>query len=207
MRRKMKLAALLLMVAVLLSGCMVDFSAMEGDVSADATPDPTDPPLTAPVFTDRDAVYEWYNEVQVGDTFSSLKERYGEPTVLTDEYGDTYTWVNEAGYGFVAVFFEDGTLRAKVIQYEDIRQLKDLSAATSLTNFSMLDTDDDFTMACMALGGKPCELTFIALDSSFNPDTQHVYVWLDEYGSNVQILFDKNEKIVQIAYALADRTE
>jgi len=59
----------------------------------------------------------------------------------------------------------------------------------------------------MALGGKPCELATVILDGSANPDTQHVFVWLDEYGSNVQILFDKNEKIIQISYALADRTE
>jgi len=47
----------------------------------------------------------------------------------------------------------------------------------------------------------------IALDGSANPDTQRVFVWLDEFGSNVQILFDKNEKIVQISYAMTDRAE
>ncbi len=205
MRRKMKLAALLMMVAVLMTGC-VDLSAMEAEMDPNATAAPTVPPLTAPVFTDREAVYEWYNQVNIGDTLEDLKERFGEPSVETDPNGDIYTWVNEAGYGFTAVFFENGMLRAKVVQYDDMRQLKELSRATSITNFSLLDTDDTFTTVCMALGGKPCELTAIALDGSANPDTQRVFVWLDEYGSNVQVLFDKNEKVVQIQYALADRT-
>lgn len=207
MRRKMKLAALLLLVAVLMSGCMVDYSQMQTADDPNATPAPTVEPLTAPVFTDRDAVYAMYNEVNVGDTVESLTARYGEPTITTDPNGDNYTWVNEDGYGFTAVFFENGVLRAKVVQYEDMRQLKGLSQATNISNFSMLDTKDDFTMACIALGGKPCELAMIVLDGSVNPDTQRVFVWLDEYESNVQILFDKNEKIMQISYALADRTE
>ena len=209
MRRKLKLAALMLLVAMLMTGCMADFSAMNAQTETDpnATAEPTVAPLTAPVFTDREALYQWYNEVQVGDTLEELKARYGEPIVTTDRNGDTYCWMNEEGYGFTAIFFENGVLRAKVVQYEDLRQMKDLSLATDITNFSVLDTQDDFTMACMALGGKPCELATVILDSSANPDTQRVFVWLDEYGSNVQILFDKNEKIIQISYARADRTE
>ena len=205
MRRKMMLAALLILVAVLTSGCMVDFSAMENAADPNATAAPTMPPMTAPMFTDRDKVYEMYNEVEVGDTLDELKERYGEPSVATDLNGETYTWTNDEGYGFAAVFYDNGVLRAKVIQYEDMRQLRELSMATSISNFSMLDTKDDFAMACMALGGKPCELATIVKDASMNPDIEKVFIWMDEFDSNVQILFNQNERIVQISYALSER--
>ena len=196
MRRKMMLAALLILVAVLTSGCMVDFSAMENAADPNATAAPTMPPMTAPMFTDRDKVYEMYNEVEVGDTLDELKERYGEPSVATDLNGETYTWTNDEGYGFAAVFYDNGVLRAKVIQYEDMRQLRELSMATSISNFAM---------ACMALGGKPCELATIVKDASMNPDIEKVFIWMDEFDSNVQILFNQNERIVQISYALSER--
>ena len=210
MRRNLKLAALLILVAALLSGCM-DYSAlvesMTADVDPNATPEPTMAPLTAPVFTDRDAVYEWYNQVEVGATLEELKAAYGEPTVETDMNGDTYFWVNDQGYGFAGVFFSSGVLRAKALYYEDMRQLKDLSKANNLANFATLQTSHDFTMACIALGGKPCEIMAIAEDDSASPEVQRVFVWLDENGSNIQILFGADEKIVQISYAFADTVE
>ena len=170
-----------------------------------ATAAPTVEPLTAPVFTDREAVYEWYNQVNLGDTLEDLTARFGEPVVEKNNNGTNYIWINEDRYGFAAVFFEDtGKLRAKVIYYDDMRQLKGLSEATNLANFATLKKDHDFTMACMALGGKPCEMALIAQDSSDNPDTQHLYIWLDEKGSSIQILFNSDEKIEQISYALAE---
>lgn len=207
MRRNIKLAALLVMVALLLSGCM-DFSAlqttMQSEVDPNATPEPTVPPLTAPVFTDRDAVYEWYNQVNIGDTLDDLKATYGEPTIETDQNGDTYIWKNENNYGFAAVFYSDNRLRSKVVYYEDMRQFKELSGATNLANFATLKTSHDFSMACLALGGKPCEIAAIAEDQSANPEVQRVFAWLDENGSNIQILFGADEKIIQISYAFAD---
>jgi hypothetical protein len=62
-------------------------------------------------------------------------------------------------------------------------------------------------MACLALGGKPCELMAIAEDNSANPEVQRVFAWLDKHGSNIQILFGANEKIVQISYAFVDSIE
>lgn len=210
MRRTIKLAALLIMVAVLLTGCM-DFSALqsslESEVDPNATAAPTVEPLDDPLFTDRDAVYEWYNEVNIGDKLDDLKARYGEPTVETDANGDTYTWKNENNYGFAAVFHSDNTLRAKVVYYDDMRQFKSLSAATNITNFATLNTDHDFSMACLALGGKPCEIAAIAEDNSANPEVQRLFAWFDEKGSSIQILFDSNEKILQISYAFDDSAE
>lgn len=210
MRRKIKLAALLILVAALLSGCM-DYSAlvesMTADVDPNATPAPTMAPLTAPVFTDRDAVYEWYNQVEVGATLEELKAVYGEPTIETDQNGDTYYWTNENNYGFAGVFFSDMTLRAKALYYEDMRQLKDLSNADNLANFATLKTSHNFTMACLALGGKPCEIMAIAEDQSANPEVQRVFAWIDKNGSNIQILFGADEKIIQVSYAFADTVE
>ena len=206
MRRNIKLAALLILVAALLTGCM-DFSAFQNaqpEIDPNATPSPTDPPLTDPVFTDRDAVYEWYNQVNIGDKLEDLKAAYGEPTIETDQNGDTYFWVNEQGYGFAAVFFPGNTVRAKVVYYKDIRQLKGLSDADNLANFATLKTSHNFTMACLALGGKPCEIAAIAEDQSANPAVQRVFAWLDKNGSNIQILFGADEKIIQISYAFSD---
>lgn len=202
MRRTIKLAALLALAALLLTGCM---NAETQPNDPNATPTPTVEPLTAPIYTDREAVYEWYNQVSLGDTLEDLTARFGEPTVEENQNGSNYIWKNEDGYGFVAVFFEEtNTLRAKVVLYDDMRQFMQLSGATNISNFATLTQDHDFTMACMALGGKPCEMALIALDSSANPDKQHLYAWLDENGSSVQILFDDEEKIKQVSYALAD---
>jgi len=210
MRRTLKLAALLILVAALLSGCM-DFSALqanlEANVDPNATPEPTIAPLTAPVFTDRDAVYEWYNQVNIGDTLEDLKATYGEPIIETDANGDTYIWKNENNYGFAAVFFPGNTLRAKVVYYDDMRQLKGLSNADNLANFATLKTSHTFSMACLALGGKPCEIAAVAEDQSANPEVQRVFAWLDQNGSNIQILFGADEKIIQISYAFADTVE
>jgi len=210
MRRIIKLAALIVTAALLLTGCM-DFSAlqnaMQSEVDPNATPEPTMPPLTDPVFTDRDAVYEWYNQVNIGDTLEDLKATYGEPIIETDANGDTYIWKNENNYGFAAVFYSDNRLRAKVIYYDDMRQLKGLSNATNLANFATLKTSHDFSMACLALGGKPCEIAAIAEDQSANPEVQRVFAWLDQNGSNIQILFGADEKIIQISYAFADTVE
>lgn len=209
MRRNIKLAALLLMVALLLTGCM-DFSALQNaqtEIDPNATPKPTVEPLTAPVFTDRDAVYEWYNQVNIGDKLDDLKATYGEPVIESDQNGDTYIWTNENNYGFAAVFFSDGSLRSKVVYYEDMRQLKELSGATNLANFATLKTSHDFSMACLALGGKPCEILALAEDNSANPEIERVFVWFDEHGSSIQILFGSNEKIKQISYAFVDSIE
>jgi len=212
MQRIIKLAALLLIAALFLTGCM-DFSALQNelanasDPAAEPTAEPTVPPLTAPIYTDKDAAYEIYNAVNIGDTYDSLVERYGEPIVEEDSNGKMYTWTNEAGYGITAIFYDNNCLRAKVIYYEDIRQLKDLSLATSITNFSLLSTDHDFSMVCMALGGTPLELTAVAQDTSVNPEIHRVFVWLDEFGSFVQVRFDAKEKLKQVTYSLADKTE
>ena len=209
MRRNIKLAALLILVAALLTGCM-DFSAlqnMQTEIDPNATPEPTMPPLTDPVFTDRDAVYEWYNQVNIGDKLEDLKATYGEPVIETDANGDTYIWTNEQGYGFAAVFFPGNTLRAKVVYYDDLRQFKELSGADNLANFATLKTSHDFTMACLALGGKPCELAAIAEDQSAGTAVQRVFLWVDKNGSNIQILFGADEKIIQISYAFSDTVE
>ncbi len=208
MKRKIKLAILFALVAALLVGC----SAQNGNENEQgyntSVFGETVDPLTAPVFTDRDAVYEMYNAVNIGDTLDSIVEKYGEPSLVEeDDYGSTYTWVNEAGYGMVGLFYENGRLRSKSLYFEDMRQLKELSAATSIENFALLETSHDFSMVCLALGGKPCEIAAIAQDSSLEPEIYRVFAWLDEYGSNVQVMFNSKEKIIQVAYSLADRTK
>ncbi len=205
MRRKFKLAALLIMVAALLSGC-VDYSAMfdESMIDPDATPEPTVGPLTAPVFTDLEPVYKWYNEVSIGDMLTDLTEKYGEPVVAETTDGANYTWTDENGHGFAAVFFENGRLRAKVLVYEDVRQLKDISAATGLNNVTTLTQDYDFDMVCSILGGKPLEIAAIAQDSTVNPEVKRLFTWLDTKGNCVQVLFSAKEELEQVNYNFVD---
>lgn len=205
MRRKFKLAALLLMVAVLLSGC-VDYSAMFDDamIDPDATSAPTLAPLTDPVYTDLNAVYEWYNQVNIGDMLTDLTEKYGEPQKTESADGVNYTWTREDGCGFAAVFYENGRLRAKVLAYDDVRQLKDLSAATGLKNVTTLTKDYDFDMVCSALGGRPMEIAAIAQDSTVNPEVKRLFAWLDADGSCAQVLFNAKEKLEQANYNFAE---
>jgi len=206
MRRMMKLAALLVAAALLMTGC-VDFSAMmqnEPAVDPNATAAPTPGPMTAEMFTDHDAVYELYDQFKIGDTLPDLTERFGEPFINTTENGSTYIWENEAGYGVACAFYDNQCLRAKVVNYEDIRQFGGLSSATSLDNFSMLSEDHDFSMTCLALGGKPAELASIAQDSTVNPKIDRLFIWVDEKGDFVQVLFTPDEKLKQVSYSIAE---
>ena len=210
MQRKIKLTALLLLLAVLLTGCanmQTDPNAAAGtEPTTEPTAEPTVEPMTDPLFTDRDAVYAMYDEVKFGDTLDDLTARYGEPIVETDENGNNYYWIDENGYGLAAIFFENGSLRSKCVYFEDIRQFREISGATGIANYAMLDTSHDFVMACAGMGGKPCELGAFAQDRSADPDVYRLFAWVDEHDSSVQILFNEKEKILQIRYALADRT-
>ena len=211
MRRFIKLAALLTLVAVLLSGCM-DYTAifsealsqMDAGTDPDATPAPTMGPMTEPVFTDREALFAIYNEVNIGDTLEDMTARYGEPIVDITQEGTNYTWLDENGYGITAVFYDNNRLRAKVLYYNDIRQFMDLSNATTIDNFTNLSQKHDFDMVCLALGGKPVELAAIAQDSSMDPEIFRLFTWVDQEGSNVQVLFNEEEGVERISYALVE---
>ena len=211
MRRFIKLAALLTLVAVLLSGC-VDytamfseaFSQMESESDPEATPVPTMGPMTEPVFTDREALFAIYNEVNIGDTLEDLTARFGEPRVDVTAEGTNYTWLDENGYGITAVFYDNNRLRAKVLYYNDIRQFMDLSGATTIDNFTSLSQKHDFDMVCLALGGKPVELAAIAQDTSMDPEIHRLFTWVDAEGSSVQVLFNSEEGVEQISYALVE---
>ena len=208
MKRKLKLAILFALVAALLVGCSAQNGSENEQGYNTSVFGDTVEPLNAPVFTDREAVYGMYNAVNIGDTMDSIVEKYGEPSLVEeDDYGSIYTWVNESGYGMVGLFYDNGRLRSKSLYFEDMRQLKELSAATSIENFALLETSHDFSMVCLALGGKPCEIAAIAQDSSLEPEIYRVFAWLDEYGSNVQVMFNSKEKIIQVSYSLADRTK
>ncbi len=204
MRRAMKLIALAAAVMLLLTGCM-DFSALQEEMpDPNATEQPTMPPLEDPVYTDREALYEWYNAVNIGDTLEALTEKFGEPRVDETENGENYVWEKDDGSGFAAVFYEDGRLRAKVLCYKDIRQLKELSGATNLNNVSALSKDHEFSTVCLALGGRPMEIAAISQDSSVNPEVKRVFAWLDSEGSCVQVLFSGKEKLESVSYFFAD---
>ena len=61
------LAALVLATALILTGCV-----QGGDVAdPNAEPTATLAPLTEPMYTDREALYQYYNAVTFGETLNS----------------------------------------------------------------------------------------------------------------------------------------
>ena len=204
MKRWMKLAALAVMATMLLTGCL---GLPGGDAVDPDEPQETQPPLTEPMYEDRDALYQYYNQVKIGDTMEALKAQFGEPGVEETENGETYTWVMDDGYGFAAVFFENGKLRAKVLYYKDLRQLGKLSAATSIDQFSSLNKNYTYEMTCGVLGGRSMELAQSAQDSSAEPEVKRVFVWANEKGDCIQVLFSGDEKLEQVTYSLAEDGE
>ena len=70
MKRWAKLTALAVLAAMLLTGCV----GLPGiDASDDPeTPAETQPPLTEPMYEDRDALYQYYNQVGIGDTLEAV---------------------------------------------------------------------------------------------------------------------------------------
>jgi len=200
--------ALLLASILLLTGCMsFDFSALtvEDDaasVEAEATPIPE---LTAPLYTDYDAVYAHYGEVSMtADTIVTLTDRYGEPAVEEDSEGNKmYTWVFEDGYGFTCAAFPSGTLRAKVVYYEDMRQFRDLSSSSNLDNVINFDKSIDFQTCVGLFRGRPIEVAQIAQEEGA-AGFARVYCWLDQQDQIVQILFKSDGTVDSISYQLND---
>lgn len=194
------LAALVLATALLLTGCV-----QGGDVAdPNAEPTATLAPLTEPMYTDREALYQYYNAVTFDETLTSLTEKYGDPVKEEGESGDSYSWVMEDGYGFAAAFFDSGRLRAKVLYYKDLRQLGEISNATSIDQFAVLNKNYTYAMTCGALGGRAMELAQIAQDTSDNPEIKRLYVWATPKGDVVQVLFSGDEKLESVSYTLAE---
>lgn len=214
MKKCLLLTMLLLLAALTLSGCSMYNDAIDeyvgGLVSENETENPDEPkatvtPLTAPMYTDRKALYEYYNAIAVGDTLESLTEKYGEPTREETENGVNYTWIMDDGYGFCATFFDDGVLSAKVLYYEDIRQLAQLSKATGLSNVSLLSSSYTLDTVKGVLGGRGMQIAAMLSDSTDAPQIQYLYCWIDETGDNVvQVLFDKDGKVSQVVCSFAD---
>ena len=194
------LAALVLATALLLTGCVQGGDA----VDPNAEPTATLAPLTEPMYTDREALYQYYNAVTFDETLTSLTEKYGEPVKEEGESGDSYSWVMEDGYGFAAAFFDSGRLRAKVLYYKDLRQLGEISNATSINQFAVLNKNYTYAMTCGALGGRAMELAQIAQDTSDNPEIKRLYVWATPKGDVVQVLFSGDEKLESVSYTLAE---
>ena len=194
------LAALVLATTLLLTGCVQGGDA----VDPNAEPTATLAPLTEPMYTDREALYQYYNAVTFDETLDSLTEKYGEPVKEEGESGDSYSWVMEDGYGFAAAFFDSGRLRAKVLYYKDLRQLGEISNATSIDQFAVLNKNYTYAMTCGALGGRAMELAQIAQDTSDNPEIKRLYVWATPKGDVVQVLFSGDEKLESVSYTLAE---
>ena len=202
LKRWTTLAAMILAVALILTGCNQDGSTTDTDADTEATA--TIAPLTEPMYTDREALYQYYNAVTFDETLESLTEKYGEPVKETTESGDSYSWVMEDGYGFAAAFFDSGRLRAKVLYYKDLRQLGEISNATSIDQFSVLNKNYTYAMTCATLGGRAMELAQIAQDTSDNPEIKRLYVWATPEGDIVQVLFGGDEQLESVNYTLAD---
>ena len=135
------LAALFLATALLLTGCVQGGDACDPN----AEPTATLAPLTERMYTDREALYQYYN----------------------------------------AVAFE-------------------ISNATSIDQFAVLNKNYTYAMTCGALGGRAMELAQIAQDTSDSPEIKRLYVWATPKGDVVQVLFSGDEKLESVSYTLAE---
>ena len=208
--RILSLTALLLCALVALTGCDINpFSvsqqAVEQAMETNGEPEATRAPFTAEMFTDREALYQYYNDVTFADNMETLTARYGEPVEEETENGSNYTWKMDDGYGFVCVFYDTGKLRAKALLYEDARQFGAISKSTGLNNVTSLSKSTTFEMCRGLLGGRGIEIMQIAQDTSADPEIKRVFDWVDEAGENVvEILFNANEQLESVSYSFAD---
>lgn len=213
MKKCLILLMILLTAALTLGGCSMYDDAIDeyvGGLVSESQEEADEPqatvePLAVPMYTDRKAVYQYYNAIAVGDTLQSLTEAYGEPVREESENGVNYTWQMEDGYGFCATFFEDGVLSAKVLYYEDIRQLAPLSKATGLNNVSLLSSSYTLDTVKGVLGGRGLQIAAMVSDSTDAPQIQYLYCWMDETGENVvQVLFDTDGTVEQVVCSFAE---
>ena len=199
MKRRIAFVMIMVLAVLMLSAC-----ASSAPTDGEDAPEETLAPMTAPMFTDREALYQYYNQVNIGDTLDELTEKFGEPKIDPTENGDNYIWVMDDGYGFAGVFFASGRLRAKVLYYEDARQLGQLSSATNISQFTNLNTSYTYEMACGLLGGRSMEIAQIAQDSSLEPEIKRVFAWCNERGDRIEILFKGSGQLESVNYYLAD---
>ena len=195
--KKLWIAALLI-AALALAGC----SAVGTQPNPEATPLP---PLTARMFETRDEAFAMYDQVTFSDTLESLTERFGEPRVETSDNGSAYYW-NDGICGVAVVFFENGRMRSKLVDFEDIRQFGKVSGAKGLDNIMSMSKDFDLTSVSLMLGAEGVEMIRVAQDSSANPDFNVGYIWANEEGQAAMVLFNKKGTIEQVSYSL-DKTE
>lgn len=193
MMKKMLMAALVL-AAFVLVGC----ARGTNPTAPKATPLP---PLTAPVFESEEDVLGLYNEITFDDTLATLTERYGEPTVETDANGDIYFWSKD-GSGVAIVFFDNGRMRSKLVNFEDVRQFSKLSQTPNLENVLSLSSDMMVDDVNLYLGAEGIEFIRIAQNSSLSPDFSIGYLWVNEKGEDVKILFNRNGKLDSLSYRL-----
>ena len=197
MKKKRIFAALALVIMLLpLTGC-AGMLAGEG-----AQPQETMPPMTAEMFTDLSSVTEWYNAVTFEDTLESLTARFGEPEEVQDDNGSYWNFLDENNHGVAVVFFDDGTLRSKMVYFEDIRQFADLSGASHIENVSLLDSGMEYEVVTAAFGAEGIEIMQLATDSG-NGAGQYLMIWVSEDVGIVQALFNVSDnKLEQVSYSL-----
>lgn len=199
--RKLLLILMAVGLAVGLSGCMMDMSSNQMPVGVDTTPMPA---LEEPVFTDAEAVYSLYNQVSFQDTLDDLTSRLGEPQVETinDQDNKSYNWVGENGSGVACAFSDTGKLLGKVLYYEDFRQCAGLMPGEfDINAVASVITGISHENVISMLGSDGIELAQVAQDNSANPAISVLYMWVNERGDMIQILFDVNGLAQQVSYA------
>ena len=199
--RKLLLILMAVGLAVGLSGCMMDMSSNQMPVGVDTTPMPA---LEEPVFTDAEAVYSLYNQVSFQDTLDDLTARLGEPQVETinDQDNKSYNWVGENGSGVACAFSDTGKLLGKVLYYEDFRQCAGLMPGEfDINAVASVITGISHENVVSMLGSDGIELAQVAQDNSTNPAISVLYMWANERGDMIQILFDANGLAQQVSYA------
>jgi hypothetical protein len=198
--RKILLILMALVMAISLSGCMPNL-APQGSAGVETTPMPE---LDKPLYTDAQTVYALYNQVSFSDTLDDLTARLGQPQIeaIGDTENKSFNWIGENGSGVACAFSDAGKLLGKVLYYEDFRQCAglmpgefDIDAAANV--LAGMTHQDVITL----LGSDGIELAQVPQDNSANPVIALLYMWVNERGDMIQILFDTKDAVKQVSYS------
>lgn len=202
MKKIVLFALLIALAAFILSGCVASGDGEDGSLAENEMP-----PLEHPMFEDAEAIYKYYNEVTVGDTLQSVIDKFGEPKVEQGEGGNSYAFIMEDGYGFVLGADERGRILGKMVYYDDPRQFGKVSDMQTFDSALSITTDYTFSLCKAMLGGKPMEILQRADDTSVNPNIDRLYLWCNERGDFVNILFSSDGKVLEYGvYVEPDRS-
>ena len=125
-----------------------------------------------------------YERIEMDDTLETLTERYGEPVLTEDGYADFG--------GALCAFFESGRLRAKIVSFETLSEVAQVSDA-DFSKAKGLKKGASEEEVNALFGGAGAEIMRINLSDEENSGVQRVDAWINADGNAVQALFELDD--------------